>query len=254
MLLTSELNLLLPNPSRLWRAETSWQWQEARQSLPPNMETSLQDTFSRMLNRPSQGPLTHMSTLGSYVLVHAFIQHIYLLKQTSFAVTSPFEVNRGLKAADVDEVSQALRAWQIGFEQDRQLRAAESGQTGGLDGSPAGAIASNATALVRLAYIRLYTDLRPSRALESRDHILIANSFNETPLLVRSTHLTVAVLQAIHALSVLVKAGVNYVATTKSREWSVQHSREPAFFFFFSFFYASPALYTSSHYVPMFHC
>ncbi len=225
MLLTSEMSLLLPNPSRLWRAETAWQWQEARQSLP-TMETPFQDAFSRLLNRPSQGPLSHVSSLGHYVLIHAFIQHIYLLKQTSFATASPFEANNGLKAEDVEQVSQSLRTWQIGFEQKRHLRAAETGQTAGLDSSAVGAIAFNSTALVRLAYIRLYTDVSPSRTLESRDHILIANGFNDAPLLGRNPRLTRAILQAVHALSMLVKAGVNYVATTKSREWSMQHSRK----------------------------
>jgi len=225
LLLTSEMNLLLPNPSRLWRAESAWQWQEARQSLP-NTEISLQDAFSRLLNRPSQGPLTHISSLGNYVLIHAFIQHIYLLKQTSFAMSSPFDVHRGLKMEDVDEVTQALRVWQIGFEQ-HQLRAAEAGQGGGgLDSAAEGAIAFNSTALMKLAYIRLYTDLSPSKVLECRDHIVIANGFHDAPLLVRSPRLTRAILQAIHALSMLVKVGVNYVATTKSREWSMQHSCE----------------------------
>jgi len=190
------------------------------------METSVPDAFSRLLNRPSQGPLTHISSLGNYVLIHAFIQHIYLLKQTSFAVTSHFDVHGGLKVEDVDEVTQALRMWQIGFEQHRQLRAAESGQQASFESFPGGPVAFNSTALLRLAYIRLYTDLSPSRTLESRDHVLIANGFNDAPLLVRSPRLTRAILQAIHALSMLVKVGVNYVARTKSLEWSMQHSRE----------------------------
>ncbi|KAG7127339.1 Transcriptional regulator ADR1 like protein [Verticillium longisporum] len=49
-------------------------------------------------------------------------------------------------------------------------------------------------------------------------------SIANTPLLVRSLRLQKAVFQAIHALSMLVKAGVNYVARTKSLEWSIQHS------------------------------
>ncbi|KAG7127316.1 Transcriptional regulator ADR1 like protein [Verticillium longisporum] len=61
-------------------------------------------------------------------------------------------------------------------------------------------------------------------SLETRDHMLIASSLSNTPLLVRSLRLQKAVFQAIHALSMLVKAGVNYVARTKSLEWSIQHS------------------------------
>lgn len=225
LLLTSEVDLFLPNPSRLWRAETAWQWQEARQSYP-TAEIPLQDAFSRLLNRPSQGPPSPVSSLGNYVLIHALIQHIYLLKQTSFASLSPFDVHRGLKPEDVEEVSQALRVWTIGFEQHRQLRANETGQQMMGDPFSGGPVAFNSTALLRLAYMRLYTDLNPSRGLETRDHVLIASSFSQAPVLVRSPRLHRAVVQAIHALSMLVKMGVNYVARTKSLEWSMQHSCE----------------------------
>ncbi|TPX18891.1 uncharacterized protein E0L32_011443 [Thyridium curvatum] len=229
MLLTSEIYLHLPHPSRLWRAESSWQWQEARQACPA-LDISLQDGFSRYLNRPSQGPLEHMSCLGNYVLIHAFIQHIYLLKQTSFATASPFDTHRGLKMDDVEDVTQALRVWQVGFEQHRQQHGSGGGDAHGAGGAGGagggdGPVAFNSTALLRLAYIRLYTDLSPSRTLESRDYVLIANGFQEAPLLVRSQRLTRAIWQAIHALSLLVKVGVNYVARTKSLEWSMQHTQ-----------------------------
>ncbi|KAK5661923.1 hypothetical protein OQA88_10033 [Cercophora sp. LCS_1] len=224
LLLTSEVHLYLPAPSRLWRAENAWQWQEARQSYAP-IEIPFQDAFSRLLNRPSQGPPSPVTSLGNYVLIHALIQHIFLLKQTSFASLSPFEIHRGLKMEDVEDVSQALRVWGIGFDQHRQPRGNESSlHGGGGDSSPGGPVAFNSTALLRLAYIRLYTDLSPSRSLETRDHVLIANAFSDAPLLVRSQRLCRAVLHAIHALSMLVKAGVNYVARTKSLEWSMQHS------------------------------
>ncbi len=223
LLLTSEVNLYLPNPSRMWRAESAWHWQEARQSYP-HVEIPLQDAFSRLLNRPSQGPPSPATSLGNYVLIHALIQHIFLLKQTSFASLSPFDIHRGLKTEDVEEVSQALRVWTIGFEQHRQLRANEAGQ--GAENYQGGPVAFNSTALLRLAYIRLHTELSPSRSLETRDHVLIASAFSGSPLLVRSPRLVRAVVQAIHALSMLVKMGVNYVARTKSSEWSMQHSRE----------------------------
>lgn len=222
--MTSEMNLFLPSPSRLWRAETIWQWQQARQDIP-SVDMFLQDAFSRLLNRPSQGPLNGISSLGNYVLIHALIQHVYLLKQTSFATTSPFDVHRGLKPEDVEEVAQALRVWQIGFEQHR-LRVAASAQQMGSENVPGGPVAFDSTALSRLAHVRLYTDMVPSRALESRDPAIIANSFNETPLLTRGPRLHRVILQATHALSMVVKAGVNYVARTKSPEWSMQHSRE----------------------------
>jgi len=223
MLLTSEVHLYLPNPSRLWKAENSWQWQEARQSCPNN-EVSLQEAFARLLNRSAQAPATTpLTSLGNYILIHAVIQHIFLLKQTSISSMTPFGVQRGLKADDMEDINQALRGWSVSFEQHRQQRTPEA--SGG-EGYAEGAVAFNSTALLRLAYIRLHTDLSASRGLETRDHVLIARAFCDAPLLARSPRLCRAVVQAIHALAMLVKLGVNYVAKTKSLEWSMQHSRK----------------------------
>ncbi|KAH7319780.1 hypothetical protein B0I35DRAFT_450864 [Stachybotrys elegans] len=222
LLLTSELNLYLPLRSRLWRAESAWQWQDLRQATPVT-EITVHEAFSRLFGRSSQPLPTHLSSLGNYVLIHALIQHIYLLKQTSIAAGAPYDVHRTLKPEDVEDVTQALRVWQTSFEHRHQLRSAESGQFSGAD-PVNGALAYNATALLRLAYIRLYTDIPPSRALETRDTMMIASALGATPMLSRSLRLHRAVFQAIHALSMLVKAGVNYVARTKSAEWSIQHS------------------------------
>lgn len=223
LLLTSELNLYLPMRSRLWRAESAWQWQELRQSTPV-ADITVHEAFSRLFGRSNQGLPSQLSSLGNYVLIHALIQHVYLLKQTSLAAGSPYDVQRTLKPEDVEEVAQALRVWHHSFEHRHQLRSAESGHFAGADSVPGGALSYNATALLRLAYIRLYTDIPPSRSLETRDSMLIASALSATPLLMRSLRLHRAVFQATHALSMLVKAGVNYIARTKSSEWSIQHS------------------------------
>lgn len=231
-LLTSELNLFMPLRSRLWRAESAWQWQEQRQATPI-AEISVHDAFSRLFGRTGQGLPTQLSSFGHYVLIHALIQHVYLLKQTSFAAGSPYDVQRTLKPEDVEEVSQALRVWQTSFEHRHQLKGAESGHVMGIDAVNGGSLTFNATALLRLAYIRLYTDIPPSRALETRDSMMIASALNATPVLQRSLRLHRAVFQAVHALSMLVKAGVNYVARAKSTEWSIQHSREYSLHMFY---------------------
>ncbi|KAK8919481.1 hypothetical protein VCV18_008307 [Metarhizium anisopliae] len=183
LLLTAELNLYMPARSRLWRAESAWQWQELRQTTP-------------------------MADIT-----------------TSFAAGSSYDVQRTLKPEDVEEVSQALRVWQTSFGHRHQLRAAESGHSMNTDPSSGGSLAFNSTALLRLAYIRLHTDVPPSRALETRDSLMIASALDSTPLLHRSSRPNRAVFEAVHVLSMLVKAGVNYVARAKSAEWSIQHSR-----------------------------
>ncbi|KAF3761783.1 hypothetical protein M406DRAFT_281862 [Cryphonectria parasitica EP155] len=228
VLVTSEINMTLPSPSRLWRAENTWQWREAKQSIP-HSNITLQDALTRLLSRPNGGSLSDLSTLGNYVMIHALIQHIYLLKQTTFALPqSPFIAavafdNSGLREQDVDQISGALRSWQIGFEEHR-LRITQSAQQMGSENTPGGPVAFDATALSRLAHIRLHTDLIPARALESRDPYVAASIFNNMPLLPRGQRLNKAILQAVHALSMLVKAGINYIARTKSLEWSIQHS------------------------------
>jgi hypothetical protein len=224
LLLTSELNIFLPNSSKLWQAETAWQWQEIRPAYP-SMDITLQDAFARLFSRPAQGPPPYLSALGNYGLIHALLQHIFLLKQTCYTSTPSFEAPRGLRPDDVEDVTQALRIWQMSFEQ-HQERTSDGNQSGAGDSFPGGPVAYNSTALWRLASIRLYTDLSPSRTLETRDAGQIATAFNDAPFLIRSVRLNRAVLQAIHALSMLVKLGVNYVARRKSTEWSMQHSRE----------------------------
>ena len=225
LLFTSELNLYLPLRSRLWRAESAWQWQELRQSTAI-AEITVHEAFSRLFGRTNQVVPSQLSSLGNYVLIHALLQHVFLLKQTSFSAGSPYNTHRTLKHEDVEEVTGALRVWQTSFEHRHQLRAAESGHFAGTDSIPGGSLAYNASALLRLAYIRLYTDLPPSRALDTRDSMLVASGLSNTPPLMRSLRLHRAVFQAVHALSMLVKAGVKYVAKTKSSEWSIQHSRK----------------------------
>ena len=225
LLLTSDMTIILPSSAKLWTAESAWQWQVARHSYQ-GVELTLQDAVARLFCRPPQGPLTNTSSLGNYVLIHALIQHIFLLKQTSFIPTGNFGVHRGIKLEDLEDVGQAIRAWQNGFEHHHQMRAAEAGSQGLGDALPGGPVAFNSTALWRLACIRLYTDLNSARTLETRDLGIIAQALADEPPLARSPRLNRAILQAIHALSMLVKLGVNYVARAKSLEWSIQHSRK----------------------------
>ena len=224
LLLTSELTIYLPHSSKLWSAETAWQWQEARHAFP-SMDISLQDAFSRLFSRPAQGPPAFMSSLGNYGLIHALLQHIFLAKQTYFSLPPCDDQTRYARHNHEELVLQALRIWQMSFEQ-HQARAAEIGQQAASESFPGSSVAYNSTALWRLASIRLYTDLSPSRTLETRDAGQIALAFNDAPYLNRTVNLNRAVLQAIHALSMLVKLGVNYVARRKSTDWSIQHSCE----------------------------
>jgi len=85
-------------------------------------------------------------------------------------------------------------------------------------------VAFNSTALLRLAYIRLHSDLGPCRRLDTRDPTRIAWAFKNSPPLVRSQRLGRAVLQAASALAIPVRIGINFVAKTQTFSWSIQHS------------------------------
>jgi len=143
-------------------------------------------------------------------LIHGLIQHIFFVRQTSTGGQG------SLKSSDIDSMGQALRVWQAGLEQTPESN---------LDpNSPHGPVAFNSTALLRLAYIRLHSDLGPCRRLDTRDPIRIAWAFKNSPPLVRSQRLGRAVLQSASALAIPVRIGINFVAKTQTFSWSIQHS------------------------------
>ncbi|PHH82369.1 hypothetical protein CDD82_6204 [Ophiocordyceps australis] len=158
LVMTSELNLHLPTRSRLWRAETAWQWHELRQSTPV-ADMTVKQALGRLFGRTGLGLPSSLSTLGHGILMHALIQHIYLLKQTLLETDTPYEAPRRLKEGDVEEVTQALRMWKASFEGRRQARAAEMGGVGGTESMAGGSLSHNGTALLRLAYLRLNSNL-----------------------------------------------------------------------------------------------
>ncbi|KAK4189339.1 hypothetical protein QBC35DRAFT_380504 [Podospora australis] len=215
LLTTMDMNLFLPSPSRLWRAETSWQWQEARQGIE-HVEITLPEAFMRLFNRAHQGPPPPYTSLGYYVLVHALLQQMYFMRQTWFAGSSLYEARRALKEQEFNELGHALNVCRLALE-------ASGGSAGqGVDDFSAGPI--DYISLVGLAFIRSLPDLGPIRNLETRDHILIASSLFDAPLLARTVQTNYVVMQVTMTLSQVVKQGVSYVAKAKSQEWSMQHS------------------------------
>ena len=113
-------------------------------------------------------------------------------------------------------MSRALQNWQARWEHSPESNLEPQ--------SLAGPIAFNSTALLRLAWIRLYFDLGPCRSLASCSPFLIVEAFKSCPPLQRAPALIPALLHAAHALSVPVRLGVKYVAKTQTLSWSVQHS------------------------------
>ncbi|KAL1610116.1 hypothetical protein SLS60_001781 [Paraconiothyrium brasiliense] len=209
-LLTSEVKLTLPCSATMFRAPTENAWREAKKNGAP--EILFQDALQRLFSKNGRDITQWNSSLGNYALIHALIQHIFFVRQV---VRCRFDGPGELSQDDVSSLENALRNWQTGWKNNPESS---------LDPmSPNGPVAFNSTALLRLAYIRLYVDTA-GRALDTRDPVLIANAFRAGPAIRRSPKITRAVLHSAHALSIPVKIGYRLVAKTQSFIWSIQHS------------------------------
>ncbi|RYN61800.1 hypothetical protein AA0114_g247 [Alternaria tenuissima] len=209
-MLTSEVKLPLPCSAAEFKAPTEALWREARKKSAP--EVLFQDALKRLFTKDGRDVTECNSSSGNYALIHALIQHIFFLRQVA---RCRFEGPGDLSTEDVASLENALRNWQIGWRQNPESSLDPMSQNG--------PVAFNSTALLRLAYIRLYVDTA-GRALETRDPLLIANAFRAGPAIRRSPKITRAVLHSAHALSIPIKIGYRLVAKTQSFIWSIQHS------------------------------
>lgn len=217
LIVSSQVHISLPQTAKEWKATTAWEWAEIRRQNPPT-EIKFFDALTRLFAKPGsvpQKPLPVTSSLGNYMLITAISQQIFLLRQTS-AVSIPGIATNGLPPSDIEDISDALKAWQASWERTPESSLDPTG--------PNGPVAFNSTALLRFAYIRLHSDLGPSRFLETRDPVRIAQAFKDYPPVTRSPRICRAVLQAAHALSIPIKIGIAFVARTQTFSWSIQHS------------------------------
>jgi hypothetical protein len=211
LILAAEMNMRLPCWESEWKAKTAAAWQELRRTSRP--EPVFQESFQRLFSNSPTSQNGGCSSLGSYVLVHALIQHTFLMRQINMFQTGS---DGSLPISQVATLEQALKNWQYGWEINPESS---------LDPmDPHGPVAFNSTALLRMAYIRLSVDIGPGRALDTQDPILIARAIWESPPIKRNRKVTRAVLHSAHALSIPVKLGVNLVARNQLFTRSIQHS------------------------------
>ncbi|RAH68770.1 uncharacterized protein BO66DRAFT_308574, partial [Aspergillus aculeatinus CBS 121060] len=223
-ILNCELQTRLPCRESAWEAPTQADWIEARKSL--SAEPTFQSAFSRLFTEQQPtSSLTPYYSLGGYTLILAIIQHIYFLRATnhhrqqSEGCLSPSRTTT-IPPPGIAAVEQALKNWQLGWSRDPESFLGPGG--------PSGPISFNATALLRMAYIRLSIDVGPWRALTAHDPREIAASMYAyyRGHYHRAVHhrLTRTVLYSAHALSIPVKIGVNIVARNQAFAWSLQHA------------------------------
>lgn len=219
-LFCTEMELDLPCTEEIWNAKSSALWRQA--SERGTTEATVQDTMRSLFQSDTERYRPSFSSLGGYFLIHAILQFMWILQQTS-----PLRVSKEFapQSQDFMLIQQALRHWRRGWEHNPESSMNPI--------HPSGPIAFTSTALLRLAYVRMNVTTRLIPALNTWDPKKIAQSFIEAPPIERSDRTTRAALHCAHALSIPVKIGVNFVRHTQGFYWSNQHalcSLECAFF------------------------
>jgi hypothetical protein len=216
-MLTSEIRFNTPASQEEWLATNVEAWTAVR-STSKIVTTSFAEAFRSLFQTSDSGtntPILPSSAIGNYALIFAILQTIFFLREGSATIPNRQDT-RNLRPDDIESLSQALQNWQSRWE--------NSPESNNDPQSSTGPVAFNSTALLRLAWIRLYSDLGPCRNLASRNPSVIVEAFKSCPPLPRHASLTPALLHAAHALSVPVRLGISYVSKTQTLSWSVQHS------------------------------
>ncbi len=196
-LLNREVCLFLPSCVELWKAPNSTQWRRSSCQHQLQFQESLRSLFD--------GTVSPVSSFANYVLIHGLLQQI--------GVDHCGAMGKSLQPDTVAAFETALRAWQSSWELTHEAT---------LDPlSGKGPLGLNAAALLRLAYIRLNSKLRPCRILLSRDPLYLRS---EKQHFDRSIQLDRAVLHAAHALSIPVRLGIELITHTCIPFRSVEHS------------------------------
>lgn len=215
VLRSNEVHLRLPCSTKEWRAASANQWEIAR-SETPKKQLNFQEALSLLLRNVDEAapPLDPIPTpLGNYLLLHGLLQRIYIVRDLSLPL---MDQGASLPQDEIEKLERALRSWTSGWQQ-----APESSLDPNNENGP---IPFTSSALLGLAYVRIYLNLGPYRALETRDSSLIAESLMKCPNLSRSKGVISALLYAAHALSIPVRLGVDRVARSQAFFWSVRHS------------------------------
>lgn len=210
-MLFTEVHVDLPCSEREWKADSERAWQVSRDR--ENQGQSFREAFQGLFNgdRFNSRLCTCFSSLGGYVLIHAVIQHIWLVQQTR---RLPHQTEKTLSVDEIRSFERALKRWCFCWERN---------QESSMDPlNPDGPLSFTSTALLRLAYIRINMDVGSVRCLGTWDPDQIARSLHESPRVNRSDRLTRAALHCAHALSIPVKLGINFVAQTQVVYWSNQ--------------------------------
>jgi hypothetical protein len=213
ILWSSELHLRLPCCTPQWQASSASQWSALRREGKQD-QMLFQQALSVLLQDPtgteSVQPIP--SPIGNYILLHALLQRIHVVRELSFPMTSHTKIS----TSELQTISRALRSWTSLWQQTPESILDPNNESG--------PIPFTSSALLVVAYVRLSFDIGQYRHLESRDPNTIAAGLTQLPDIERNDNLLSALLYSTHALSIPVRLGIDRVARSQAFFWSVQHA------------------------------
>ncbi|KAF2707233.1 hypothetical protein K504DRAFT_411250 [Pleomassaria siparia CBS 279.74] len=213
LLWSSELHLRLPCCTPDWQASSAAQW-AALQREGKEDQMAFQQALSILLQGAVGVDSVHPipSPIGNYILLHALLQRIHVVRELSFPAASPATIATG----ELQVICRALRSWTSLWQQTPESILDPNNESG--------PIPFTSSALLVVAYIRLSLDIGSHRHLESRDPDVIATGLTQLPGIERNDNLLSALLYSTHALSIPVRLGIDRVARSQAFFWSVQHA------------------------------
>ncbi|USP81482.1 hypothetical protein yc1106_08756 [Curvularia clavata] len=210
---SSELHLRLPCCTQEWQASSAAQWMSLQREGKEE-QMPFQQALSILLHSSTSEEQVHPipSPIGNYLLLHALLQRIHVVRELSFPATSPATISAG----ELQTIGRALRGWTSLWQQTPESMLDPNNESG--------PIPFTSSALLVIAYVRLSLNIGPHRHLESRDADVIAAGLTRVPDIERNDNLLSALLYSTHALSIPVRLGVDRVARSQAFFWSVQHA------------------------------
>jgi hypothetical protein len=213
-LMTAQVgSVLLPSPESHWQAMDKSGWLAARHREQYH-EIDYQTALGNLCReRPASEFLGKSTTFGNYVLIHGIVQQVFLCRHSLM----DFSTQSGgtLPSETVANIQKTLRNWQQTWDTTNGASVDPA--------SPHGPLSFNSIALFRIALVRLHLDLGPYRGLETRNPTSIAQSLYRSPVLPLSRVACRVVLQLVHALGVIIRIGMEFVAKTQTFSWSIVH-------------------------------
>ncbi|KUJ13361.1 uncharacterized protein LY89DRAFT_785082 [Mollisia scopiformis] len=231
--LTQDLNIEMPADEGWWEAKDAQQWQHAVDASDLHDRVTISKALTQLVygddaddddgdvnpNRFTRASIT-WSGFATTVIMHAVGLHMWSIMQCSHSVT-------GITALSSPSWAPMYARIQYSLARCHALVVANA-QRDQEPHSEKGAVIFNCQALLRIAYVRLFTSAGSvdRMMLLSQNDAQLESSIQSYMHAVqkRSPFLTKAVLEAFGGFSTPIKAGYLMVRKTAALSWSVEHA------------------------------